>query len=112
VPCPEKTPAATGGHPITSGALWAIVAPLAINPLRNKLERMAENDETPTVTIEVEMADSSDEPESPFESVIKVRIIGSERHACELVKDAVLLAIQTALGGDGESRDAPTESRH
>jgi hypothetical protein len=73
---------------------------------------MAENDQTPTVTIEVEMADSSEEPEGSFESVIKVRITGSERHACELVKDAVLLAIQTALGDDDESRDAPTESRH
>ena len=67
---------------------------------RHKLEPMAENNETPTVTIEVEMADSSEEPEGSFESVIKVRITGSERHACELVKEAVLLAIQAALGDD------------
>jgi hypothetical protein len=72
---------------------------------------MAENDETPTVTIEVEMVDSSGEPEGSLESVIKVRITGSERHACELVKDAILLAIQTALGDD-ESSDAPTEPMH
>jgi hypothetical protein len=37
---------------------------LAINLPGNKLEPMAENDETPTVTIEVEMADSSEEPEA------------------------------------------------
>jgi hypothetical protein len=61
---------------------------LAINPPGNKLESMVENDDTPTVTIEVEMADSSEEPEGSFESVIKVRITGSERHACELVKES------------------------
>jgi hypothetical protein len=70
---------------------------------------MAENDEA--VTIEVEIADSSEQPTGSFESVVKVRITASERHACELVKEAVLLAIQTALGDD-ESRDAPTEPRH
>ena len=58
------------------------------------------------MAVEVEIADSSEEPEGSFEAVIKVRITGSERHACELVKDAVLLAIQTALGED-ESGDAP-----
>jgi hypothetical protein len=68
---------------------------------------MAENDETSTVTVDVETADTSEEPEGSFESVIKVRIIGSERHACDLVKDAVLLAIQKALGDDDESGDAP-----
>ena len=71
---------------------------------------MAENDATPTVTIEVEMVDSSDEPEGSCESVIKVRITGSERHACELVKETVLLAIQTALGD--EAGDSPTEPIH
>ena len=35
----------------------------------------------------------------------------SRSYACELVKDAVLLAIQTALGDD-ESRDALTEPMH
>ena len=70
---------------------------LAINPAGNKLEPMAENDETPTVTIEVETADTSEERKGSFKSVINVRITGSERHACELVKEAVLLAIQTAL---------------
>ena len=80
---------------------------LAIYPPGNKLEPMAENDETSTVTVDVETADTSEEPEGSFESVIKVRIIGSERHACDLVKDAVLLAIQKALGDDDESGDAP-----
>jgi hypothetical protein len=73
---------------------------------------MAENDETPGVTIEVEMADSSEEPEGPFESVIKVRITGSERQACELVKEAVLLAIQTAFGDEDDTGNAPTEPVH
>jgi|KBSSwiStaDraftv2_1062776.scaffolds.fasta_scaffold5635189_1 hypothetical protein len=58
------------------------------------------------------MADSSEEPEGPFESVIKVRITGSERQACELVKEAVLPAIQTAFGADDDSGDAPTEPVH
>jgi hypothetical protein len=72
---------------------------------------MTENDETATVTIEVEMADSSEQPEGPFESVIKVRITGSEQHACELVREAVLLAIQTALGDD-EAGETSTEPVH
>jgi hypothetical protein len=84
---------------------------LAIIPPGNKLESMAENDETATVTVEVEMADTSEEPEGSFESVIKVRITASERHACELMKEAVLLAIQTALGDD-KSEDPPTEPVH
>jgi hypothetical protein len=84
---------------------------LAIIPPGNKLESMAENDETATVRVEVEMADSSEEPEGSFESVIKVRITASERHACELMKEAVLLAIQTALGDD-KSEDPPTEPVH
>ena len=72
---------------------------------------MAENDETSTVTVDVETADTSEEPESSFESVIKVRITGSERHACDLMKDAVLLAIQ-ALGDDDESGDDALEPIH
>jgi hypothetical protein len=84
---------------------------LAIIPPGNKLESMAENDETATVRVEVEMADSSEEPEGSFESVIKVRITASEQHACELIREAVLLAIQTALGDD-KSEDPPTEPVH
>ena len=64
------------------------------------------------MTIEVEMADSSEEPEGSFESVIKVRITGSERHACELVKEAVLLAIQAALGDDESKDEPPAEPMH
>jgi hypothetical protein len=44
--------------------------------------------------------------------MIKVRIIGSQRHACDLVKDVVLLAIQTALGDDDESGDDALEPIH
>jgi hypothetical protein len=78
----------------------------------NKLEPMTKNDETAAVTVELETADTSEEPEGSFESVIKVRITGSERHACDLVKDAVLLAIQTALGDDDESGDDALEPIH
>jgi hypothetical protein len=49
-----------------------------------------------------------------FESLIKVRIVGTERVACQMVKEAVLLAIQTALS-DGDydgSEDIPTQPRH
>jgi hypothetical protein len=85
---------------------------LAVVPTGNKLEPMAKNDETATVTIEVEMADTSEEPDGSYKSVINVRIIGSQRHACDQVKDALLLAIQVGLGEDDESEDAPTEPMH
>ena len=44
--------------------------------------------------------------------MIKVRITGSERHACELVKEAVLLAIQAALGDDTPKDEAPAVPMH
>jgi hypothetical protein len=58
---------------------------------------MAEDAEPPTVTVEVEMADSSEGPEGPFQSVIRVRINSPDQHACDLVKEAIQLAIQVAL---------------
>ena len=58
---------------------------------------MPENKIAQEVAVEVELAEDGE-----FESLIKVRIMGTERHACQMVKEAVLLAIQTALG-DQES---------
>ena len=59
---------------------------------------MSENEEGQKVTVEVELADPSQAPDGPFESLIKVRIIGTERSACQMVKEAVLLGIEKALG--------------
>ena len=58
---------------------------------------MPENKIAQEVAVEVELAEDGE-----FKSLIKVRIMGTERHACQMVKEAVLLAIQTALG-DQES---------
>jgi len=72
---------------------------------------MAESDQA-AVTIEVELADYSLGPEGPFRSVIQVRISSTEQQACEMVKEAIQLAIQAALD-DGEVPDAqPQEPRH
>jgi hypothetical protein len=49
------------------------------------------------------MADS-ESPEGVFQSLIQVRISSTERQACEMVKEAIQLAIQEALG-DEASRD-------
>jgi hypothetical protein len=75
---------------------------------------MAKNYETGTVTVEVELADPSQEPDGPFESVIKIRIAGTDRHACQMVKEAVLLGIQTAFGDevDEQSDDKPVVLKH
>ena len=66
---------------------------------------MAESDQS-AVTIEVELADSSLGPEGPYQSVIQVRISSTEQQACEMVKEAIQLAIQEALGDEasGEPR--------
>ena len=61
----------------------------------------ANDDDNRTVTIEVEMADS-ESPEGMFQSVIQVRISSTEQHACELVREAIQLAIQTALEDGSE----------
>ena len=67
---------------------------LAIGPL---IECMVKNFDIWKVTVEVELADPAPEPGGPFESVIKIRIAGTDRHACQMVQEAVLLGIQTAL---------------
>ena len=59
---------------------------------------MSEDKERQKVTVEVELADPSQAPGGPFESLIKVRIIGTERQACQTGKEAVLLGIENALG--------------
>ena len=71
---------------------------------------MAESDQ-PTVTIEVELSDSSLGPEGPYQSVISGPDQLARAQACELVKEAIQLAIQEALG-DEASRPAPREPRH
>jgi hypothetical protein len=63
----------------------------------------ANDDDNRTVTIEVEMADS-ESPDGVFQSVIQVRISSTERHACEIVREAIQLAIQTALEDASEVR--------
>jgi hypothetical protein len=68
----------------------------------------ANDDDNRTVTIEVEMADS-ESPEGMFQSVIQVRISSTERHACEMVKEAIQLAIQEALE---DTSEAKIERRH
>jgi hypothetical protein len=68
----------------------------------------ANDDDNRTVTIEVEMADS-ESPEGMFQSVIQVRISSTERHACEMVKEAIQLAIQEALE---DASEAKIERRH
>jgi hypothetical protein len=68
---------------------------------------MAESDQA-AVTIEVELADSSSGPEGPFQSVIQIRISSTDKQACEMVKEAVQLAIQTAL----EDAEPQSERRH
>ena len=75
---------------------------------------MAGNHETGKVTVEVELADPRQGPDGPFETLIKVRIVGTERHACHMVKEAILLAIEKAFS-DGEnygSGDTPAQVRH
>jgi hypothetical protein len=60
---------------------------------------MSENEEGQKGTVDVELADPTQAPsDGPFESLIKVRIIGTERYACQMVKEAVLLGIEKALG--------------
>jgi len=54
---------------------------------------MPENKIAQEVAVEVELAEDGE-----FESLIKVRIMGTERHACQMVKEAVLLGIEKALG--------------
>jgi hypothetical protein len=83
---------------------------LVISPLT---EPMAKNYETATVKVEVELADPSQEPDGPFESLIKIRIAGTDRHACQMVKEAVLLGIQTAFGDEfDEQSDEPVVLKH
>jgi hypothetical protein len=74
---------------------------------------MAGNEEVGKVTVEVELAPAQ-EQDGPFAAVIKVRIIGSDRHAFQMVKDAVLVAIQGALNDCGEdvSEDTSMQLRH
>ena len=63
------------------------------------------------------MADT-ESPEGVFQSLIQVRISSTERQACEMVKEAIQLAIQEALGDEasrgprshGISAAAPSKS--
>ena len=74
---------------------------------------MAGNHETGKVTVEVELADPRQGPDGPFETLIKVRIVGTERNACQMVKEAVLLAIERAFSDDDDgSEDIPAQVRH
>jgi hypothetical protein len=50
---------------------------------------------------------TSDGPEGPFRSLIQVRISSTERQACEIVKAAIQLAIQEALGDEASGPGAP-----
>ena len=70
----------------------------------------ANDDDNRAVTIEVEMADS-ESPEGVFQSLIQVRISSTERQACEMVKEAIQLAIQEALGDEASGQESP-EPRH
>ena len=74
---------------------------------------MTADSQTGKVTVEVELEDRS-EWDGPFETLIKVRIAGTERGAFQMVKEAVPLAIQRALSDDDEndSEDIPTQPRH
>src|SRR6478672_7900805 len=63
-------------------------------------QSMTADNQTGKVTVEVELENPS-EWDEPFETLIKVRIVGTERRAFQMVKEAVLLAIQRALS-DGD----------
>jgi hypothetical protein len=66
-----------------------------------------------SITVEVELATApSQERDEPFECLIKVRIIGTERRACEMMKETVLFAIEAALGGEDEIEQIPNEPMH
>ena len=69
---------------------------------------MAGNHETRKVTVEVELADPRQGPNG------QVRVVGTERHACQMVKEAVLLAIERAFsdGDEDGSEDIPARVRH
>ena len=58
---------------------------------------MAESDQA-AVTIEVELADFFVGSRRPLSVVIQVRISSTQQQACEMVKEAIQLAIQAALG--------------
>ena len=70
---------------------------------------MAADDDNRMVTIEVEMADS-ESPEGVFQSVVHVRISSPDKQACEMVREAVQLAIQVAL--DERDETDAHEPRH
>jgi hypothetical protein len=72
---------------------------------------MAGNDERRTVTVEVDLSDSSEGPDGVYQSVIQVRITSTEKQACDAVKEAIELAIQIALD-DRDETDAVDEPRH
>lgn len=66
-----------------------------------------------SITVEVELAAApSQERDEPFECLIKGRIISGERHAYEMVKETVLLAIEAALGGHDEIEEMPNKPMH
>jgi hypothetical protein len=75
---------------------------------------MAQTDGIGKVMVEVELADSTRQTGGLFEFIIKVRIVGVEAHACQMVKEAVLLGIQTALGDatDDQADDPPVVPMH
>jgi hypothetical protein len=61
------------------------------------------------VTIEVDLADSSLGPDGSYQSVIQVRISSPDKQACEMVKEAIQLAIQEAVE---DASAAKVERRH
>jgi hypothetical protein len=71
---------------------------------------MPVNDQA-TVTVEVELMDSADSDEGRFRSAVLVHISSPDKQACEMVKEAIQLAIQEALG-DEASGQTSREPRH
>ena len=58
-------------------------------------------------TVTVELMDSADSDEGPFRSAVLVRISSPDKQACEMVKEAIQLAIQEALGHEAPGQPSP-----
>jgi hypothetical protein len=80
----------------------------APRPYRGHFIWFAMSDQA-AVTIEVDLADSSLGPDGSYQSVIQVRISSPDKQACEMVKEAIQLAIQEAVE---DASAAKVERRH
>ena len=69
---------------------------------------MSESDPS-TITIEVELSDSSDSDEGPFRSAVVVRISSMDNQACELMKEVA--GHRGGVGGDEISDDEISDER-